>query len=340
MPGGCTRWLKATTGGHQMRKAAGWITASVLVLALGGPALAASAESDLRYAKGLVANQEYEMAATALRKFITDYPNHKGMEDALYLLAASRMQLAGGRKAAAAQLEAFLRRYPKSAHRADALYYLSRARSRLGLFEKAAEAATQYIAAFPKGPRAPELLFWRGEANYKLKRYDEARRDWTKLIGEYPVDPYVPQAHYFTAWSYLDERKTDEAIAHFQVVVRKYASDPALAAKSQLQTAEAYLEAGRYAEAREAFGELARRFPKHEAEAREFGLARCLFGQELFARAAAAFNAFADRYPGSALLSHALYNAGLAALRAGNAQRSVDLLERAADEARPPEAGE
>jgi len=322
-----------------MRKAARLTTAAGLLLAIfSATALAASAESDLRYAKGLVNNQEYELAVSAFERFLKSYPRHAGTESARYLLAVSRYQLAGAKrtasesnaimKIAASELEKFVSDYPRSSSRADALYYVSRARSKLALHQKAAEAATQYVAAFPKGKRVPEMLFWRGVANYSLKKYAMARRDWMKLVGQFPADPYVPQAHHFTAWSYLDQGKTDEAVAHFQVVVKRHASDPALAAKSQLKTAEAYLDARRYAQAREAFAVLAARFPEHQVEEREFGVARCLFAQDLFTDAAGAFERFASAHPGSPLLSHALYNAGLANLRAGKPQRSLTLFAR------------
>jgi TolA-binding protein len=185
------------------------------------------------------------------------------LEEADRLYLVGERGLADGLNALAARaLERFVTDFPDDSRVPSATFLLGRAWLGVGLHERALETfrTVQKMAQPPGRPNEARLL--EGEALFRLKRYAEARSVFDDVFRSDPTGAIAPDALYGLAWTELESRRPDEAIKHFRELLATW-PDHALAPSATLYLARALVDAKRYAEATPLLLDFQAKYPSH-----------------------------------------------------------------------------
>ncbi len=171
----------------------------------------------------------------------------------------------------------------------------------------------------------PLYLLALGEAALRARRYDAAGRQFEAAIDRGVGEPWVGWAHVGLAWIALAREQYPEARQQFEAVVGTPASPSAGLARFAMALLDAAADEPGTAAQFEAVAADEQAAPDIRRAAR-LGLAYAAYWQEDYARAAAAFEAFAVSPDVGTLFDDARYAAAWARLRAGEREAAETAL--------------
>ncbi|HVZ40205.1 MAG TPA: tetratricopeptide repeat protein [Candidatus Kapabacteria bacterium] len=173
-------------------------SADVAVAGGNNESLPQSAEARLLRGITLTRAGRSSEAVPVLNRFIEQYPQHPGADQALYWLGESYYE-SGLFKAAVDAEAQLLEQYPASQHVADALYLLGWAQLRQKNFDKAEAAFSQFAKAYPLSAYAAEAQLRRGDALYLRGRFDDAVDAYRLALKAKPTTDELWYAEYQSA---------------------------------------------------------------------------------------------------------------------------------------------
>ena len=223
-------------------------------------------------------------------------------------------------KGAVKQLDQFLREFPTSDLADDALYTKSLALEGLGDFAGAAGAAGELVANYQASDLCGCALFARGFQLVKAKDYAGAEKalgeyiaaapDLAKRFPERYKNPRIDEATSGMAWALFHQKKLEAARDAFGRLAREFPRG-AGAPEAAFMAARIARELGKLQEAAAGYRAYLAGFPKGEFAERakyEMGMTRYDMGD--FKAAAGELAQFEKEYPKSAYASKALLYAG------------------------------
>jgi TolA-binding protein len=250
-----------------------------------------------------------EKAAPLLDKLLASQPPEELAAPGLYLRAwidydAKRYADAAGRFAELA------RRFGKHALAADAAYQQGVSLVEADQAEQALGALQAYVKAHPKAKHVADAQHHVGRCLARLGRHGEAAKVFAALVAEQKAP--AADLLYELALSQR-ESKDAAAAATYQRLLKDYPASR-VAVSGRLELAEMLYAAGNYAEAAKLLEQVA---ADRAADAKTLAVAQyrlgwCYDKQDLPAKAAEVFSAFAARDRDSEFAPSAMYQAGVA----------------------------
>ncbi len=138
---------------------------------------------------------QYDVALTALERYIADNPGEDGT--AHYYRAYALDDLQQWDKALQA-FTFFIQNYPSHPDWADAWEEKSNIQwYRLDLYPQGAQTLLDFVAAAPASPQAPDELMRAGRVYERDGRFDDAAKTWERVANEYPTNDQAPTAVFF-----------------------------------------------------------------------------------------------------------------------------------------------
>jgi soluble lytic murein transglycosylase-like protein len=175
---------------------------------------------------------DYDTAAVVYRRVIAQHPSHAKAVFASYKLGY--MAYDENDCAAAVPLfEAHIAAYPTSKYLDEALWFTARCHWRTDDVEAADTAWKRLIDARGSSSLVPGAQYWRARAKGRQGDAPGERADLEALVGRYPTSGYAWFAAYRTGRTFPS-----------QPTVERPAWPDALAARADVQRAEALLEVG------------------------------------------------------------------------------------------------
>ncbi len=157
---------------------------------------------------------QYDVALTALERYIADNPGEDGT--AHYYRAYALDDLQQWEKA----LEAFtffIQNYPSHPYWADAWEEKSNIQwYRLDLYPQGAQTLLDFVAAAPASPQAPDELMRAGRVYERDGRFDDAAKTWERVAAEYPTNDQAPTAVFFAGIMQYRQSDYNAALPLFQ----------------------------------------------------------------------------------------------------------------------------
>jgi TolA-binding protein len=173
-----------------------------------------------------------------------------------------------------------------------------------------------------------ERLYIKASALMEKQTYQEARAVFEDLISTCAGHRLAPKARLQAIICLEKEGKREEAFPLYEGLIADKA-DSEEAAEALLRMGYYCYNQREYSECREYFSRFLRAFPRHERVAEvDFKRGLTLSLQESFMEAGEHFRSFGQRHPGSDQIPAALYWAGDAYLKAGDATRSSEMFKR------------
>ena len=338
----------------------------LLILLLGPPAGAQSADKLFEAGRKAFQDGMYVMAGRNFRELIDQYPDSPLADDAEYLSGVADFYL-GEFQGCISALKNYDRRYPRSANNRRVSYWLGSAyfqlldypqsllhlrnqverypdeqpyydhalllkamvEENLSDWEAARQSYEQVLRRDSAGDLWPESLYRLGGIELRSADYLQGLKAFSRLLVGFPDSVYADEAVFFLGECQFFLRRYTEAEGSFRSVLD---SDPPQEQRetSLYRMALLLAELGRRSESLEFCRELELRFPRSRyLESLARLKADLLFDLK---RYAAAFDAYAQALeagPGEEERQVIYYNMGLSAYLGGDLRRSVEPLEKA-----------
>jgi soluble lytic murein transglycosylase len=152
------------------------------------------------------------------------------------------------------------RRYaPNAAGAEEAWLYASRALGRMDKDDLAIRSHLEMVRSYPKGKHAPRALYYAGWLELNQGRCKRARPSLRRVIKKYPDSKWARDARWSIAWCHIQNQQWIPAIEILAPQIKE--SRPALAGQALYWTGVAHLGRGDFKKARQAWGQITRRFP-------------------------------------------------------------------------------
>lgn len=247
--------------------------------------------STARLSRGMARHRQgkYAPAVEDLQAFLKANPPQAEKADARYLLGLCQVGL-DQHEAAVATFQALLKDDPKYANADNTLYQLAWALKLSGNEADAAKSFQQLATERPDGPHAVEAYYHVGEFMYAKKDYARAAVAYYNAMQKAGNSELDEKAAHKLGWSYYHQGQYDNAQKTFRYQLVRYP-------QGKLAPDAAFME-----------GE-------------------CLFKQEKFQEALAAFEQVKDLANDDFQMLHLLH-AGQAAAQLDQWQRSLEFLDR------------
>jgi TolA-binding protein len=176
------------------------------------------AEEERIASAGMQGGENYQQCIDKCLTLLQFYPNSKYVDDALFLIAMSRLHR-GENAQARASFEGLLERFPETEYAERALFNMGLAALRQNDTPGAARAFEQLESRFPGSALGVEAVFRRAEVQLGSGDYDEARREVNAFIAAHPNSPLVGEARIRIARTYEEEQRWAEAQAEYARVL-------------------------------------------------------------------------------------------------------------------------
>jgi TolA-binding protein len=199
-----------------------------------------------------VAAQQYEQAATLLRRLWQDMQSSEAAvpatvrEQATYRLGVCEFELKRLREAADL-FEQFIDAFPESPLVASASFYCGEALFTLGRYERAVEHLTRVTGNFPEDPVYGPSLLRLGESLAALQRWARSERVFTEYLERFRDAQHRYQAQFGVGWAREHQQRHDEAISAYRQVVNGHQGPTA--ARAQFQIGECLFAKQQYEDA-------------------------------------------------------------------------------------------
>ena len=257
------------------------------------------------------------------RAFVTDFPNHENMPNALYQhgLALAKTDRRAEALAAFQTLEANHAASPFAEKAALRAADVMRAG---GQWEAALDKYTQIGQTYTNGPAAATSLHQRGLVLYQnLRRYAEAQQAFEAVIAAHPDSEYVPQATYMRGFCLYYQGQAKEAVETCQAFAEKY-PDSDWAPEVVFWLAEQYYNQGDYKQAEPLFVRLAVDFKGNKLAPRAlYWAGRAAAAQANYVTAIERYSGVAKEYPDSEVLPQTRFAQGDALSELGEFARAI-----------------
>jgi TolA-binding protein len=234
----------------------------VLLLASVAAAQESSAEAKTLYADAanLQNNGAFDLAVEEWQKFLKEFAKDPLAPKAKHYLGVCLMQQKKYPEAVAA-FDAVQKDNPKFELLEDTLLNLGWSQYQLALKDKsllptAADSFTALLDKFPEGKFSDQALYFLGEANYQQGKKAEAAAAYSRLVKEQEKSPLRCDALYALGVAQEELGKYPEAGAAYDLYLADCAKNE-LVTEVRMRKAETVLQAGDFAAAEKAFGEVA-----------------------------------------------------------------------------------
>jgi TolA-binding protein len=185
------------------------------------------------------------------------------LEEADRLYLVGERAVADGLNALAARaLERFVTDYPNDGRIPLATILLGRAWLGVGLHERALETFRKaQTVAPPPGP-ASEARLWEAEALFRLKRYAEARTAFEEVFRNDPTSPLAADAVYGLGWTEMENKRYEAALKYFRELIASWPQH-ALVPSASVYAARSLIELKRYPDIHMLLIDFPTKYPNH-----------------------------------------------------------------------------
>jgi len=216
-------------------------------------------------------------------------------------------------------------------------YLAAQARPKPEAFAAAAARLTEFLDAGPDHPQAADARFFLGESLWQAGRRDAAIAAWQAFTKAHPQSPRMPDVLYALGVGQAETGRGGEAAATLGRFAESFPKHP-LADDVTLWRADLATAAGKPADGEKLLAEVVDRKGPRAGDALE-RLATSRWNRKDWPGTAAAFAAFAERFPDSPRAGRAALSAGIAWAEAGKPAEARTWLSKAAA-GRGPESGD
>jgi len=250
----------------------------------------------LKRGVAMVGAKQYREAIAALSKFLAQFPDAEGRDEAAFWLAEAYYE-ADLLTNAETAFQTFLKTYPHS-HRVEAAWYgLGWTQFRTRQFTEAAGTFTRMLREFPQSEYALDVLTRKGDGHYLTKQYrpaadayrqasrinpksaqgeyaafqlgqclyrlqdfDQAASEMERFVKRYPNSTLADEASYLIGWMHFQQRRYEDAATQFNILVEQY-PDGTSAPRGYYAMGDALFNMGKYDAAIASYKTVADRFP-------------------------------------------------------------------------------
>ena len=183
-------------------------------------------------------------------------------------------------------------------------------------------------------------FYWLGEIAYRQQEVEAAQRYYQRAVKESPTGPYAPHAYYSLGWLARQRGDTQAALDAFNTFLQ-VASKHEFATQVRFARADLLRETGNIKAAATAFRQLAQERPASLHDEALFRWAEMAYQLQQYDEARMAYGQLLKLFPKSDRASEALYGLGWTALRQQQCEAAVEawqtLLQRDPDVAQAPD---
>lgn len=295
----------------------------VLCLCLGGPVMAAPADTDadsvdaavkkLMAANGLYQRQMYKLACAEYEEFLAKYPTHEKAADARYAYAVCRYRLREYDKAVPL-LEKVLQDN-KFDKRDEAMAVLGHAYLASSQNEKALKVLDQLLKQFPKSQHTEIASINRAQVLYVLDRHAEALQACSKFLLDHPDSSRAAEAQYLMALSQKAQNQPADAVATLNALLGEHAAFPQRT-DAELLLGQCHEQTGNYEQAVQHYRQIAEQGPENRRADGLYSMGVAYNRWQKRNEARQAFEKVIQDYPDSRYAAPARLQLGLAQLGA------------------------
>jgi TolA-binding protein len=254
-----------------------WFTPLWLLAACLPIPLAAADEASAQYsvASGFYNMSRYDFAAEEYEKFLSSFPKHEQVPEALYFLGESYYHL-NKVEEARTRYRQMVDKYSTSKNYFNALYRLGETSLLVGDPKSAETTLKDFVGKRPDDPLLEFALPYLGRAQLQSDKRQDAKATLRKAIEKFPKGRLIEQTQFDLAQALDQPEEKDEAVRLFQTI----AANPMgkLADHAAVSIGTRQFDDKNYEAALQAFQDLERRFPKSQfLETARLNRALCLY---------------------------------------------------------------
>lgn len=253
-------------------------------------------EARLKHGIALVGAKQHQQAIIALTKFITQYHDNDGLEEAKFWLAEAYYH-ADLLTNAGKSYQDFLKHYPEGKRCEEALYGLGWTQFRQRMFTESSGTFTRLLREFPASSYALDALTRKGDGHYlskqyrpaadayrqatrlqpksqqgeyaafqlaqclyRLQEYEQAIREAESFLRRYPSSLLADDASYLIAWIYFQQKQYQETVTQCKILVEQY-PEGNITPRAYYAMGDALYNLGKYDEAIHSYKLVAERSP-------------------------------------------------------------------------------
>ncbi|MDZ8119753.1 tetratricopeptide repeat protein [Pontiella sp. NLcol2] len=264
-----------------------------------------------------------EDAEKRYRSFVTDFPVHEKMPNALYQLGLSLMRI-GRRDEALTTFGILESNHAESPFAEQAALRSADVLRANREWDASLEKYDQIIGTYTNASTAATCRFMQGLVLYEyLKQYPEAQKAFEEVIEKYPDSEYVEQAEFMRGFSMALQGFYEESIDACMGFVERY-PESEWSPKVIFWLGEQFYNQGRYEEAEPLFLRIARDFKGHEYAARAlYWAGRAAAAQSNYVNAIERYSEVAKTYPDSDVMPQVRFAQGDALTELGQFARAI-----------------
>ncbi len=263
-----------------------------------------------------------EEAEKRYRAFISDFPVHKNLPNALYQLGLCLAKI--GRRAEALTTFELL----ESVH-VDSPFAEKAALSSAGLivanqqWKEALQKYTEIGQIYTNSAVVALSHHQRGLVLYRLGRYEDAEQDFEIVVAQYPDSENAPQASYMRGFCLYMQGKPEQAVETCKAFVEEY-PDSEWTPEVIFWLAENYFNQGQYADAEPLFLRIVTELEKHHLAPRAlYWAGRASAAQSNYLKAIERYSEVTKTYPTSEVLPQTRFAQGDALTELGEFARAI-----------------
>jgi TolA-binding protein len=293
-----------------------WPESPFAPYALQGIGLARLAEKDAAGA---------EKAFTAV---LERYGDHKLAAEIRFDRAQTR-QSAQDHAGALDDITAYLKGSPSAERRSAALHILGIAQDRTKAAEKAVRTFRRLLTDDPKYAEAAGVLYELGWTLKSLKQDREALAVFEQLAKDHPASPFASEAHYLIGEAHYTAKDFEKAARAYQAAAKKLPSGET-GEKILHKLGWAHYRVKAHDAAQAAFRQQLSTYPQGNlAPDARFMIGECLFGEQKYAEALAAYDdALSAKLSSPQMNELALLHAGQSAGQLKEWKKCIDLMDK------------
>jgi TolA-binding protein len=267
-------------------------------------------------------SRKFDEAAKRYRTFVTEFPKHENVPNALYQLGLA-LTSTGRRMDALATFEGLESDYASTPFAEKAALRSADVMLADAQWKVALDKYTQIGQSYTNSGTVALSGHKRGIILYNLKHYAEAQQAFEKVISQHPDSEYVPQASYLRGYCLYDQGQVEEGVETCRAYIRDY-PDSEWTPEVLFWLAERYYNQGRYPEAAPFFMRVATDFKGNKLAPRAlYWAGRAAAAQANYVGAIERYSEVAKTYPESEILPQSRFAQGDALTELGEFARAI-----------------
>ena len=266
--------------------------------------------------------KKFSSAEKRYRTFVTDFPDHENVPNALYQLGRS-LAATDHRTAALAAFQTVEADYANSPFAEKAALGAADMMRGGGQWEAALNKYAQIGQTYTNGSAAALSLHQRGLVLYQLDRFADAQKAFEAVVSDYPESEHVPQALYMRGFCLYDQEQKAEAVKTCQNFIDQY-PDSEWTPEVIFWLAEKHYNTGDYKEAEPLFMRIATDFIGNKLASHAlYWAGRAAAAQANYVQAIERYSEVAKTYPESTILPQTRFAQGDALSELGEFTRAI-----------------